>query len=54
MLTNVMEAIPGFGNNKASGPDGLKPVVLKNLLVNCVSRQQAISIASLFSGYASL
>ena len=33
------------------GPDGLKPLVLKNLPINCVGRLQAIYIASLFSGY---
>ena len=49
-LANVLEAISSFGNNKAGGPDGIKPVVLKNLPLILVGRIQAIYIASLFSG----
>ncbi len=50
-LANVLEAISSFGNNKAGGPDSIKPVVLKNLPLNLVGRIQAIYIASLFLGY---
>ena len=50
-LANVLEAISSFGNNKAGGPDGIKPVVLKNLPLSLVGRIQAIYIASLFLGY---
>ncbi len=50
-LASVLEAISSFGNNKAGGPDGIKPLVLKNLPLNFVGRIQAIYIASFFSGY---
>ncbi len=50
-LASIQEAISSFGNTKAEGPDGLKPLVLKTLPINCVGRLQAIYIASLFSGY---
>ncbi len=50
-LVSFLEAISSFGNTKAGGPDGLKPVVLKNLPINCMGRLQAIYISFLFSGY---
>ncbi len=50
-LASVLDAISSFGNTKAGGPGGLKPVVLKNLPINCLGRLQAFYIAYLFSGY---
>ena len=40
-----------IGNYKAAGPDGFKPIVLKNLLVSCINRLRVIYTSSLYAGY---
>jgi ribonuclease HI len=44
-------AIANFSNNKAPGPDGIKPELLKNLPDNIISRLTTLFAASVETGY---
>ncbi len=44
-------AIKQFGNTKAAGPDGIKPIVLKNLPDNYLENLKILFVCSLQAGY---
>ncbi len=51
--TKITWTIRNFGNHKAAGPDGLTPIVLKQLPNMVLKRLRTIFVSSIFSGYVS-
>lgn len=47
----VQEALASFGDNKSAGPDGLKPIVLKNITAKMNERIAKLYRAILATGY---